>query len=290
MHRYCCGPALAMTVEVPQIQFLARGSFQFLGFWMYIDNLVMYLWLCSDRSRCFLHPRALHTAHYFCKRLYLACTWPGVHAPVYGSFWKNLSFIHVVFAPEPFAPGNLDTAAPYMFFDCSLRLLNEFPVFFREGELGSCGRFTSCSSVFFGSCTLEKCAQSSFRLRGLLELCHLESGHYFHEPFPADRHLAAVSGLHEKSLGELITQMLSSISLSDCCIVITVFIIHTVEHTSEITTTGVRPKVALSFVRVFLSQTLAGDEGARAPLMAETSGTTARSARRWPGPGCGSTS
>ena len=23
-HRYCCGPALAMTVEVPQIQFLRR--------------------------------------------------------------------------------------------------------------------------------------------------------------------------------------------------------------------------------------------------------------------------
>ena len=32
-----------------------------------------------------------------------------------------------------------------------------------------------------------------------LSLWHSESGHYFHELLLADRHLAAVSGLHEKS-------------------------------------------------------------------------------------------
>ena len=38
----------------------------------------------------------------------------------------------------------------YMFLDCSLRLLNGFPVFLREPEPGSCGRFTCSSWVFSG--------------------------------------------------------------------------------------------------------------------------------------------
>ena len=46
-HRYSCGPALAMTVEVPQFQFLAGCGFRFLGVWVYIDESMMYLWSCS---------------------------------------------------------------------------------------------------------------------------------------------------------------------------------------------------------------------------------------------------
>ena len=52
---------------------------------------------------------------------------------------------------------------------------------------------------FFGSCSLEKCAQSLPRFRGLPELMALGIWTLFHQPIQADRHLAAVSGLPEKS-------------------------------------------------------------------------------------------
>ena len=50
-NRYSCGPGLAMTVEVPQFQFLAGGGLQFLGVWVYIDESLMYLWLSSGSPR-----------------------------------------------------------------------------------------------------------------------------------------------------------------------------------------------------------------------------------------------
>ena len=49
------------------------------------------------------------------------------------------------------------------------------------------------------SCSMEKCTQLMLRLRGLLELIALGIWTLFLQPLHADRHLAAVSSLHEKS-------------------------------------------------------------------------------------------
>ena len=75
----------------------------------------------------------------------------------------------------------------YRFFDSSWRILDEFPVFssWRWARiLRAIHVLLFC--FFFGSSSLEKCAQSLLRLRGLPELLALGI-------------LAAVSGMHEKS-------------------------------------------------------------------------------------------
>ena len=86
-------------------------------------------------------------------------------ASVYGCFWKSLS-VYVTVAHEPFVHGNLDTtfSSPrtwrYSFCaivgstvgTCSWYFLVGFctnSYIFCEGELGSCGRFTSLSSGVF---------------------------------------------------------------------------------------------------------------------------------------------
>ena len=103
-----------------------------------------------------------------------------------------------------------------------------FQCFLREGEFGSCGRFTSCSSGFSGRAVWRGVHSRCFDFVDCLSLWHLGSGHYLHEPLQADRHLAAVSGL----------QVMSSISLSDCrCIDRCRVAIHTHQVVSETTTT-----------------------------------------------------
>ena len=58
-HRCCCGPALAMTAEAPQIQFCAV-----VGFWACgctFGSSLMCLCVCNDRSGCSQQSRAVHT-------------------------------------------------------------------------------------------------------------------------------------------------------------------------------------------------------------------------------------
>ena len=208
-HRYSCGPALAMTVEMPQFQFLADGGLQFLGVLVYIDESLMYLWLCSGYGFFGVPAEVVEEFHTSLTRglaLFALgfwtlcppalCIWlalgPGVYAPVYGGFWKNFSFLSTwVTAPEPSAHGNLGitSAFPslaglflrktwldsgYMFLVSSSFLLDKFSAFSSEWELGSCGRFTSLlSGVIFTSCSMVKCARSMLRLRGLPELMAL---------------------------------------------------------------------------------------------------------------------
>ena len=130
-----------------------------MGIWQYVNKLLMYLWLCSDRSQCFLQSRAIHT--WILDIISTSfCTWqalgPGISASL-RLLLEELQFIYVVIAPWPFALGNLD-AACYSFCKildstvdtCSSSVLGGYWTNFRhflcEGELGSCGRFTSCSS------------------------------------------------------------------------------------------------------------------------------------------------
>ena len=132
VHRYCCGPALAMTVEVPQIHLLASGSFQSLGIWMYIDKLLMCLWLCFQLpvllASLSLGLWTISTS------LYLASISLRVHASVHGAF-RSIS--HTVF--------NTWLHSGYMFMFRSGRgFWTYFLYFLREVVLGSCGRFTSC--------------------------------------------------------------------------------------------------------------------------------------------------
>ena len=82
------------------------------------------------------------------------------------AFGSISHFFYVMFAPAQFALGVLDTtftsisvaysfcAMPRSTVDtCSCSalggFLTDFQYFLREGELGSCGRFTSCSSGYF---------------------------------------------------------------------------------------------------------------------------------------------
>ena len=69
------------------------------------------------------------SGHYFFELVYVASACPGVLVNP-RLLWKNFSY-HLVAVPEPFAPGNLDTAdysflrntwldSGYWFFDCSL--------------------------------------------------------------------------------------------------------------------------------------------------------------------------
>ena len=75
-----------------------------------------------------------------------------------------------------------------------------FPTFSCECELGFLRLIhVLLSEVIFTSCSMEKCAWSMLRLRGLPELVALGIGTLFHQPRASDRHVAAVSGSHEKS-------------------------------------------------------------------------------------------
>ena len=59
-----------------------------------------------------------------------------------------------------------------------------------------------------------KCTHLMLRLRGLPELIALGIWTLFLQPLHADRHLAAVSGLHDKSLGWVSAQALAHVNLS----------------------------------------------------------------------------
>ena len=109
-----------LTVEVPQIQFFDVVGFWFLGMWVYTDESLMCQWSCKAGSNCFQFAATgaaeefhgflravsryphLDPVLYFYEPLYLAITCPGVHASVYGCFWKNVT-LFVTVAPEPFA-------------------------------------------------------------------------------------------------------------------------------------------------------------------------------------------
>ena len=58
----------------------------------------------------------------------------------------------------------------------------------------------------FNSCSMEKCAWSMLRLRGLPELFALGIWTLFHQSLASDRHVAAVSGLHEKCFSPCLTR------------------------------------------------------------------------------------
>ena len=99
-----CGP-VQVAVEVPQIQFFDVVGFQFLCIWVYIDKSLMSQWSCKGRFqlstgaveefhgflRAVLRYPHLDPGHCFHEPLYLAGTCPGVHASVYGCFWKNVT-------------------------------------------------------------------------------------------------------------------------------------------------------------------------------------------------------
>ena len=121
-------------------------------------------------SRC----SHLDSGHYFFELVYLACACR--------SFGVNLRLLleEFQFSFGDFERSHLEIwTLGYSF--CAIlgstvdtsssiavgRFWTSFQYCLSEGELGSCGRFTSCSS---GSCSLEKCAQSVLLLRGLPEL------------------------------------------------------------------------------------------------------------------------
>ena len=93
--------------------------------------------------------------------LHLAGTRPCVHAPVYGGFWMNFRYsLRDVCAravrtwkSEHFfcVPSLVDfflrLDSGYMFLVSARLLLDKFPTFSCERELGSCGQLTSCSPV-----------------------------------------------------------------------------------------------------------------------------------------------
>ena len=86
--------------------------------WVYIDKSLMCQWSCSDRCGCFqvacesveefdtfpTRSLALFALGLWTLLLPALCIWlalgPGVHAPVYGGFWTNFSFIFVVTARD----------------------------------------------------------------------------------------------------------------------------------------------------------------------------------------------
>ena len=156
--------------------------------------------MLSAVSRC----SHLDSGYYFLELVCLASACSGVLASIHGCFWKIFSY-HLVTLPEPFATGNLDTwplflrnswlDSGYRFFDCSWSL--------REGELGSCGRLTSCSSGSFSGRVVWRSVHSRcFDCLDCLSLWHLAW------PLFQD--------YMRRVWEELITQVMSSISLSDC--------------------------------------------------------------------------
>ena len=107
---------------------------------------------------------------------------PSVLASIHGCSGKNFSF-HLVTLPKPFALGNV--ALGYSFYAILGSTVD-------TGSSTVFGGFVRISNIFFvkvssdpavvsrpallgsfGSCSLEKCAQSLVRLRGLLELVAL---------------------------------------------------------------------------------------------------------------------
>ena len=140
VHRYCCEPVLAITVEVPQIQFLRRWFLFFdmvVGDLRYVDRASCFQVAYGGRGRIphisyvLLAPLALGLWT-ISTNLYLAGISRGVLASIHFAFTSNSHIAHVMFAPVQFALGNLDATFT------SLRQWTQF-MGWREGE------FTSCS-------------------------------------------------------------------------------------------------------------------------------------------------
>ena len=133
-HRCSRGPALAMTVEVPQFQFLAGGGFQFLGVWVYIVESLMHLWLCSGMVSSGCLRWSWKNSTDLLRAARAACTW------TLGYFSELVSGRHLARCLR---------ASPRLLLEefqscgCSCSALvgfwTNFQYFLPEGEPGSCG-------------------------------------------------------------------------------------------------------------------------------------------------------
>ena len=174
----------------------------------YIDKLLMCLWSCSDWGCCFQVAyggcgRSPYISHVLLaclhldsglvsSSLYLAGTSRGVLRQSV-AFRSISHIIYVMFLPAQFALGNLGAlsrplrwlysfwAMPGWTVDLLVAFGRIFGIFLCEKELGSCGRFTSCSSRYF------RVLQHG-EVRTVDASLHLESGHSVHEPPAFDSH------------------------------------------------------------------------------------------------------
>ena len=179
------------------------------GMWVYIDKSLKCQWSCkafrlpvrvwknSTNFPCAVSRSPhLNSGHYFYEPLYLAGTCPGVHASVNVAFGRISVIFFVLLAPEPFAHGNLDTTSGFprwlvrrissIFYVENARILRSIHVLHSW--------FVGFHGLQHGEvCTVGASIAWSARACGTWNLDIISSA------LDADRHLAAVSGSHEKS-------------------------------------------------------------------------------------------